>query len=67
MVLLKGTKTVKASSGSLIYFDMVGTRKSGLQHDNCGETRDNPVNKNDIAIEKISNEYPEIVGILKNE
>lgn len=54
MAVLKGTKTVLCSKGSLIYFDVIGTRKSGLQHTNAGEK------KNDIAMKAIVDAYPEV-------
>lgn len=52
MEVLNGTKAVLCSEGSLIYFDILGTRKSGLQHSNAGER------KNDIAMRAIIREYP---------
>lgn len=54
MAVLKGTKAVLCSTGSLIYFDIIGTRKSGLQHTNAGEK------KNDIAMKAIIDAYPEV-------
>lgn len=58
MAALQGTKAVLCSRGSLIYFDTLGTRKSGLQHSNAGEK------KNDIAISNILKKYPQIETIL---
>ncbi len=58
MALLKGTKAAICKEGSQIYFDMTGTRKSGLQHINVGQ------NKNNEAIVSIVNEYPEIKECL---
>lgn len=58
MAVLHGTKAVMYNDVSLIYFDVLGTRKSGLQHSNAGEK------KNDVAISAIVNEYPEVLRIL---
>lgn len=58
MAVLKGTKAVLCGKGSLIYFDIIGTRKSGLQHVNAGER------KNDVAIKAIVEAYPRIYEIL---
>ena len=58
MAVLQGTKSVLCSYGSLIYFDTLGTRKSGLQHTNAGER------KNDVAMKAILKEYPDIERIL---
>lgn len=58
MEVLAGTGAVLCSSGSLIYFDTLGTRKSGLQHSNAGEK------KNDVAISNILKKYPQIETIL---
>ncbi|MCM1440154.1 MAG: glycosyltransferase family 2 protein [Roseburia sp.] len=58
MAALHGTKAVMYNDVSLIYFDVLGTRKSGLQHSNAGEK------KNDVAIKAIVNEYPEVLRIL---
>ncbi len=60
MEVLKGTKACICEEGSLIYFDMTGTRKSGLQHVNVGE------NQNDVAIEKIFKMFPEVEERLRN-
>lgn len=54
MEVLQGTKAVTCSLGSMIYFDILGTRKNGLQHSNAGE------HKNDVAIKAIVNIYPEV-------
>ena len=59
MALLKGTTSAICSEGSQIYFDMTGTRKSGLQHVNAGQ------NKNDEAMAAIIREYPEILHVLR--
>lgn len=59
MEALNGTKAAICKTGSLIYYDMVGTRKSGLQHVNCGE------NQNDESIKRILEEYPELIDKLK--
>jgi len=61
MEMLKGTKAAICKKGSLIYFDMVGTRKSGLQHVNCGQ------NQNDVAIKKLLEEYPDINSLINDE
>lgn len=58
MSVLKGTKAVLCSEGSLIYFDIVGTRESGLQHSNAGEK------KNDVAMRAILKKYPQVNEIL---
>lgn len=58
MAVLHGTKAVMYNDVSLIYFDVLGTRKSGLQHSNAGEK------KNDVAIKAIVNEYPGVLRIL---
>lgn len=58
MAVLHGTKAVMYNDVSLIYFDVLGTRKSGLQHSNAGEKN------NDIAIKAIVQEYPEVLNIL---
>lgn len=58
MAVVQGIKAVLCSKGSLIYFDTLGTRKSGLQHTNAGER------KNDIAMKAILEKYPEIGRIL---
>ncbi len=58
MAVLKGTKAVLCSRGSLIYFDIIGTRKSGLQHSNAGEK------KNDVAMKAIVRAYPMVQKIL---
>ena len=60
MAILNKTKAVICNKGSLIYFDMTGTRKSGLQHVNAGQ------NKNDDAMKAILQEYPELMSILKS-
>ena len=54
MEVLKGTKVMICNEGSLIYFDMIGTRKSGLQHTNA------LLNKNDDAMNAIVSRYPEV-------
>lgn len=54
MEVLKGTKAVLCARGSLIYFDILGTRRSGLQHSNAGEK------KNDTAMHNIIREYPKV-------
>lgn len=59
MSVLKHTPTVKATDGSLIFFDVIGTRKSGLQHQNAGEK------KNDFAMQAICGAYPEVVNKIK--
>ena len=59
MALLKGTKAAICNEGSQIYFDMTGTRKSGLQHVNAGQ------NKNDEAMAAIIREYPEVLNALR--
>ncbi len=59
MALLKGTKAAICNEGSQIYFDMTGTRKSGLQHVNAGQ------NKNDEAMAAILREYPEVLNALR--
>lgn len=58
MAVLNGTRAVLCNSGSLIYFDTVGTRKSGLQHTNAvgGE--------NNAAMRAIMQRYPEVNEIL---
>lgn len=61
MAVLKGVKAVLCSKGSLIYFDILGTRKSGLQHTNAGER------KNDIAMRAIVEAYPEVYRILHED
>lgn len=58
MAVLNGTKAVLCSRGSLIYFDIIGTRKSGLQHSNAGEK------KNDVAVKAIVGAYPAVQEIL---
>lgn len=60
MEILKGTKAIVCKKGSQIYFDMVGTRKYSLQHENCGK------NKNDESLKNIVNEYPELLDILSD-
>ena len=54
MALLKGTKAAICNEGSQIYFDMTGTRRSGLQHENAGQ------NKNDKAMALILKMYPQV-------
>lgn len=61
MAVLHGTKAVMYNDVSLIYFDVLGTRKGGLQHSNAGEK------KNDIAIKAIVSEYPEVLQILYDD
>lgn len=61
MAVLKGTKAVLCSTGSLIYFDIIGTRKSGLQHTNAGEKR------NDVAMKAIITAYPQVNEFLYND
>lgn len=61
MAVLHGTKAVMYQDVSLIYFDVLGTRKSGLQHSNAGEK------KNDAAMKAIVNEYPEVLRILYDD
>lgn len=58
MAVLKGTKAVLCSTGSLIYFDIIGTRKSGLQHTNAGQKR------NDTAMKAIIEAYPQVNEFL---
>lgn len=58
MEVLEGTRAVLCSKGSLIYFDTLGTRKSGLQHSNAGER------KNDQAIDNILHTYPQLEELL---
>ena len=58
MAVLNGTKAVLCSRGSLIYFDIIGTRKSGLQHSNAGEK------KNDVAVKAIVGASPAVQEIL---
>ena len=58
MEVLKGTKVSICNTGSLIYFDVIGTRKSGLQHVNALQ------NKNDEAIKAIINKYPDVYRLL---
>lgn len=59
MALLKGTKAAICDEGSQIYFDITGTKKSGLQHVNAGQ------NKNDEAMIAIIREYPEILKVVR--
>ena len=59
MALLKGTKAAICNEGSQIYFDMTGTRKSGLQHVNAGQ------NKNDEAMASIIRKYPEVLNAIR--
>ena len=59
MAILKGTKAAICKEGSLIYFDVTGTRKSGLQHVNAGQ------NKNDEAMVLILKSFPEVLNILR--
>lgn len=54
MAVRKGTKAVLCNEGSLIYFDVLGTRESGLYHSNAGEK------KNDVAMGAIVEKYPEV-------
>ncbi len=63
MALLKGTKAAICNEGSQIYFDMTGTRKSGLQHVNAGLGPNQ--NKNDEAMAAIVREYPEVLVVLR--
>lgn len=58
MELLKGTKAAVVKPGGMIYFDIVGTRKSSLQHSNCEG------NNNNRVLEKIIKEWPEILSNL---
>lgn len=58
MEILNHTKAVKCEEGSLIYFGILGTKKSGLQHSNAGQGR------NDIAMKAIMEEYPQIEEFL---
>lgn len=61
MAVLRGTKAVMYQDVSLIYFDVLGTRKSGLQHSNAGEK------KNDVAMKAIADAYPEVLKILYDD
>ena len=54
MAVRNNTPAVKLGKGSLIYFDIVGTRKSGLQHSNAGQ------GQNDVAMQAICTFYPEV-------
>lgn len=63
MALLNGTEAAICNKGSLIYFDVIGTRKSGLQHVNAGLGPKQ--NKNDEAMSAIVREYPEVLNALR--
>lgn len=59
MALIKGTKAVRIDKPSKIYFTILKTQKVGLHYENVGE------NKNDVAMMRIVERYPQILSVLK--
>ncbi|MGN0347431.1 MAG: glycosyltransferase [Lachnospiraceae bacterium] len=64
MAVLNHTKAVTCNCGSQIYFDIPGTRKSGLYHTNVGT--DNRLT-NDHAMQAIMRRYPEVLNEIQKE
>lgn len=57
MAVINGTKSVHVKKGSLVYFNVMGTRKSRMSHENG-------LNNND-AMKAIISEYPEVSEIIR--
>lgn len=59
MEVLNGTKAVRAIPDTLIFFGMIGSKKSSLFVENADE------NRNDVILRNVFNRYPEVLDILK--
>lgn len=60
MCLINRREAVRVSKYNKINFSILSTQKYGLHYENAGQ------NKNDIAMKKIINEYPDIIRILSS-